>query len=203
MLLVKNSYFTHLFPNHLSLNIANSVQLTSWSPPEKHLQGEFDSPFYSLILWMISDWKSQPVLGEKRGKLFDKIINFRAETDDRKGGKILLPVLQLISRLWANKNLNFREESDEEDDPGLATRNCGKFSFGNSSKLFSHFQCHRWNSKCISYVDTRMTFSQEDIIMVKKHLSKYLLSPAHWFLPQTSAWPCPRGWKWYSGRCSW
>ena len=50
MLLVKNSYFIHLFPNHLSLNIANSVQLTSWSPPEKHLQGEFDSPFYSLIL---------------------------------------------------------------------------------------------------------------------------------------------------------
>ena len=32
---VKNSYFIHLFPNHLSLNIANSVQLTSWSPPEK------------------------------------------------------------------------------------------------------------------------------------------------------------------------
>ena len=82
--------------------------------------------------------------------------------EDGKGGKILLPVLQLISRLWANKNLNFREESDEEDDPGLATRNCGKFSFSTFQNFFPPFSslefkilCHRireWHFHKILFV---------------------------------------------------
>ena len=42
----------------------------------------------------------------------------------------------------------------------------GNFHLATVQNFFPHSQCHRWNSKCISYVDTRMTFSQEDIIMV-------------------------------------
>ena len=38
----------------------------------------------------------------------------------------------------------------------MATRNCEIFLFGNTSKLFSHFHCHRYKSKCI-HINHRYT----------------------------------------------
>ena len=68
-----------------------TLQIVSSWPVGPHLKissrFKFDFPSYSLILSIISDWKKKihwSVLGEKRGKLFDKIISLREEAEDRK-----------------------------------------------------------------------------------------------------------------------
>ena len=86
----------HHYHHHLSLNIADGVQLASGTPPE-NIYPQKDSTQSTPISIKMSRWFS--------GRLNSHLIICKDKND---------------------KNRILRDESEDETEPGLATRNCEK-----------------------------------------------------------------------------
>ena len=138
------------------------------------------------------------VLGGKRGKLFDKIISFREEAEGRK--KSSVPFFSWYQDFEQTRTSISEKNRMKKMILEWRLGTARYFYLATLQNLFSHFHCHRYESKCIYH---NSLIREWHFHKRTSQWSKYCLSPVHLFLPQTSAWPCPQGWKWYSGRWSW